>query len=633
MLAVPGVMRRLDLDAQAVEQMARQLREAGVRWGEDERARAECGGYREFSFAFGIDRLLAGFACGDEDDALVSGVAPLAGVEGAAFARLDALLAALDTWRRARELASREMPAASWQREWNALFDRLYAADHDDLAETRALERVRAALARLVEDSEAAHVKAPLPWGDVRAFLREQLEQADARQQLFSGGVTFCGMVPLRVVPFRVVCLLGMDEAAFPRRDPNGLDPLLLDRRAGKQERGDRNVREDDRLLFLQLLAAARDAFYVSWVGRDARSNETLPPSVVVAELMDALREGYLRAAPDDAANARGCHVVQAAASVRCGTVRCAKRRASYGEEWLPAAARRSREEQSATAPFVRGRHCRSGNAAHDEAPDAGCAAAFLRRSCARLSANRRLALHLPRENGEDADDEPLPRRWLLRYRSRRNCCAIGEAQCGRAIRDLARARPVAARPIGDEAALRCAHLTRRCTARCRGARSSPRGDTPLSIETPARGIGRRHVARGQRRHDPIPRTAARRSRQQIDGNHVLRAWLDALLCAAAPRTSLAGAGSRTHSVEACAMLRGSRKRKARHATRSFVALHREGSARAVAVVREALVARMASLRKDGRSDAAEFHRQRAVRKCGTPGRGRKRFRRPLRIR
>src|SRR5690242_5575777 len=82
-LAVPGVMRRLDLDASELEQLSRQLKESGVRWGEDEHARAQVGGYREFSFAFGLDRMLAGFACGDEDEALVAGIAPLAGVEGA----------------------------------------------------------------------------------------------------------------------------------------------------------------------------------------------------------------------------------------------------------------------------------------------------------------------------------------------------------------------------------------------------------------------------------------------------------------------------------------------------------------------------------------------------------------------
>src|SRR6185312_16227635 len=214
--------------------------------------------------------------------------------EGRAFARMDALLAVLAAFRRLREVSTREMSAVEWQRTLNALFDGLYAGDGSDIAEARALERVRGALEDLVEHTQAAQLDQPLAWHDLRAFLREHLGDADPRQQLFSGGITFCGMVPLRVVPFRVICLLGMDEAAFPRRDPGGLDPLTADRRAGHPQRGDRSVRQDDRLLFLQLIAAARDTLYISWIGRDAHSNETLAPSVVVAELMDMLREGYL---------------------------------------------------------------------------------------------------------------------------------------------------------------------------------------------------------------------------------------------------------------------------------------------------------------------------------------------------
>src|SRR5690348_17500582 len=100
---------------------------------------------------------------------------------------MDALLAVLDAWRRLRELSSRELDAAEWQRGLNAIFDGLYAGDSYDLAESRALERVRGALAELVEHTDPASVQA-LPWHDLRAFLRERLGEADPRQPLFAGG-------------------------------------------------------------------------------------------------------------------------------------------------------------------------------------------------------------------------------------------------------------------------------------------------------------------------------------------------------------------------------------------------------------------------------------------------------------
>ncbi|WIG57017.1 MAG: Exodeoxyribonuclease V gamma chain [Rhodanobacteraceae bacterium] len=525
-LAVPGVMRRLDLDASQREQLSQQLRESGVRWGEDEHARAAVGGYREFSFAFGLDRMLAGFACGEADETLVAGVAPLPGIEGAAFARMDALLAMLAAWRTLREWSSRALEPAEWQRRLNALFDGLYAGDPDDIAETRALERVRRALSELVEHAGAASVQA-LPWHDLRAFLREHLDRPDQRQQLFAGGVTFCGMVPLRVVPFRVICLLGMGEASFPRRDPSGLDPLSADRRAGRARRGDRSVRDDDRLLFLQLLAAAGDAFYLSWIGRDAHTNESLAPSVAVAELMDAVREGYL--SQDEAARDAQHALLPRVQPLHPFDASLFDARAprSFRKEWLAAAG--TLETGYASGPFVP-------DALPQQAatlPTAALSLDALRRFLldpARGFLEQGLGLVLPRDR-DDPDDEPLsPTDGLTRWSLTRALLDFGDGNAS-GQRDLLRARgqlPPGA--LGDEA-LRDAHvladaLRSEVLAFTQGAAPLPTttlrvdGDDGMSLEGapvdryPA---GVLHVRPGV-----------------IDGRHVLRAWLDALLCAAA---------------------------------------------------------------------------------------------------
>ena len=525
-LAVPGVMRRFDLDAEELEQLSRQLRDAGVRWGEDEHARAQVGGYREFSFAFGIDRLLAGFACGDDEDALIAGVAPLAGVEGAAFARVDALLAVLDALRRLREWSAREMGAADWQRVLNALFDGLYAGDSNDIAESRALERVRGALEELVEQTEAASVQS-LAWHDLRAFLRERLNEADPRQQLFSGGVTFCGMVPLRVVPFRVICLLGMNEDAFPRRDPAGLDPLTADRRAKRNQPGDRSVREDDRLLFLQLIAAAQDTLYISWIGRDAHSNETLVPSVVVAELMDVLREDYLSHEADarEAQDAllprvQPLHPFDAA-------LFDADAPRSYRSEWLAAAD--APEAQAAIAPFAPEMLLPQ----IEMAPSSTLTLNELRRFLldpARGFLERGLDLKLPRDERDDADDEPLsPTDGLTRWSLTRALLEFGEGNAS-GDRDLLRARgklPPGA--LGDEA-LRDAHV--RADALRAAVLAFTAGAASLPSENLRVGWGDGARLEGAPA-DLYPTGVLHVRPGGIDGRHVLRAWLDALLCAA----------------------------------------------------------------------------------------------------
>ncbi len=528
-LAVPGVSRRFDLASNELEQLSRQLKESGVRWGEDERARAQVGGYREFSFAFGLDRMFAGFACGDDDDdALVAGVAPLAGIEGAAFAHMDALLAVLDAYRRLREWSAHEFGAAEWQRRLNALFDDLYESDSTDIAESRALERMRGALEDLVEHTQAASVQS-LAWADLRAFLRERLNEPDPRQQLFSGGVTFCGMVPLRVVPFRVICLLGMDEAAFPRRDSGGLDPLARDARAGKRERGDRSVREDDRLLFLQLIASARDIFYVSWIGRDAHSNEVLAPSVVVAELMDVLREGYLAPPVDEHtrdAQDKLLPQLQPLHPFDPALFDAAAPR-SYRREWLAAAG--TPEAQAAIGPFAP----EAPLPRIETAPSTTLTLDELRRFLldpARGFLEHGLELKLPRDARDDADDEPLsPGDGLTRWSLTRALLEFGEGNAS-ADRDLLRARgqlPPGA--LGDEA-LREAHV------RADALRSAVLQFTGNAAPLPAENL-RAEWSDGARLEGApavvYPGGVLHVRPGEIDGRHVLRAWLEALLCAA----------------------------------------------------------------------------------------------------
>ncbi len=524
-LAAPGVMRRFDLDADALEQLSRRVREAGVRWGENKAARADCGDYREFSWAFGIDRIVAGFACGDVEDALVGDTAPLAGVEGAGFAHLDAVLAITETWRRLRELSRQPHRPADWQALLNEILDSVYEPDPRDLAEARALERIRAVLAQLAEDCALADPDLELEWTELRAFLRARLDEPDPQQHLFTGGITFCGMVPLRVVPFRVICLLGMDEAAFPRRESSALDPLAADRRAGEALRGDRDLRADDRLLFLQLLAAARDVFYVSWIGRNAHTNEALPPSTVVAELLDAVKSGYLLAPTDEDARERRDALMPRVAPLHAFATSLFgaddTSPISYRHEWLPGARTRPRSVER-PAPFV-GTPLPAVDAGTDLTLDE------LKRflgNPARAFLERGLDLRLPRDAEAEADLEPLdPDDGLLRWQ-------LTTALLHGAEADVVRMRAQGRVPPGElgEAALSVAReraglLQERIADFTKGAAPSAAIEGEVQL-----GDGTRIAGKVD---DVYASGLVRASAGKLNGKRALEAWLDMLFATA----------------------------------------------------------------------------------------------------
>ncbi len=131
----------------------------------------------------------------------------------------------------------------------------------------------------------------------MRDLLVERLSAVPERQRFLMGGVTFCGMVPRRAIPFRMIAVLGLDDGKFPRPDSDaGLDLMARHRRLG-----DRDVRTDDRYLFLETVMAARERLHLSFIGEGVRDGKPRNPAIPLAELLDALGS----AAPeDDAVNA-----------------------------------------------------------------------------------------------------------------------------------------------------------------------------------------------------------------------------------------------------------------------------------------------------------------------------------------
>ncbi|MES1937282.1 exodeoxyribonuclease V subunit gamma [Salinisphaera hydrothermalis] len=295
LLAVPAVMRRFGLSAGELDTITDWVGEAGIRWGRDKDHRAElgAGAFEQNSWRFGLDRLLLGVAQSD-DETLTAGVAPWSDLEGGITAALGKLWRFEDTLATVADGLAQPATPGEWQTRLNAMVDLLIEPSMDAPDEQRAVDSLRNVFARFDTAENCTRDKPlaadrHLSWPAVRDSLRATLETAAERQPFLAGGITFCGMVPLRAVPFRMVCVLGMNDSAFPRQDTGRAFNVMFD----APRLGDRNTRDDDRLLFLQALTAARDAFYISYIGQDVNTGEELPPSPIVGETLEFLRRHY----------------------------------------------------------------------------------------------------------------------------------------------------------------------------------------------------------------------------------------------------------------------------------------------------------------------------------------------------
>jgi exodeoxyribonuclease V gamma subunit len=233
--------------------------------------------------------MLLGYASGSLDDlpdaAGWDGTEPYAeigGLDAELAGILAHLLQALDHWW---QVTRNSHTPNQWVQSGRELMAALFLAC--DETDQKALQALDEALGHWAQACTQAGYEQPLDLRAVRLAWLEALELPSLERRFRAGGVTFCTLMPMRAVPFEVVCLLGMNDGDYPRKGlQSDFDLMAL---PGLQRPGDRSRRQDDRQLMLEALLSARRQLYLSWTGRSVRDNSEQPPSVLVSQLRDYL--------------------------------------------------------------------------------------------------------------------------------------------------------------------------------------------------------------------------------------------------------------------------------------------------------------------------------------------------------
>ncbi len=277
------VRARFGLDAEDLARVADLATQAGVHWGLDDATRGEYEvGISTGTWAWGLDRLLLGVALNQQGLARVGGCLPVDDVLSGDAALVGALAELVTRLRGVRDAMLGSHPVAHWVALLGAAITDLMDARGADAWQVANALGVVGALTGAAGRYAGA---VDLSLADLRWMLEGALAGRPTRSNFRSGGLTVCGLVPMRSVPHRVICLVGMDDAAFPRSTaPDGDDALARDALVGE-----RDPRSEDRQQLLDALMAAREHLVVTYTGADDRTNEARPPCVPLGELLDTL--------------------------------------------------------------------------------------------------------------------------------------------------------------------------------------------------------------------------------------------------------------------------------------------------------------------------------------------------------
>ncbi len=290
LMRLPAVQKQfaiLDEDLPAIEGW---LEQAAVHWGLDGRHRQQILGMQSHSERFtwkqGLERLLQGFAWGHEP-AIYDGRLLLPDVTGEEALLLGKLLQLIEGLKCYAHKLHLPRKATAWQTLLLEMHGWLFGID---AGEEQAQQLVVTTIDELGEYTQAAGFEQEIPLPVIRDWLRDGFSRPEPGRQFLLGQVSFCSMIPMRSVPFRIIAVLGLNTGEFPRqRPPRGFD--LMARETPRA--GDRSRRGDDRYLFLETLISAREKLYLSYQGKDVKTNLLREPSLVLKELMDYLQQGY----------------------------------------------------------------------------------------------------------------------------------------------------------------------------------------------------------------------------------------------------------------------------------------------------------------------------------------------------
>ena len=294
LLEVPAIRQRFGIEEAAIPILHRWIEESGIRWGLNGKQRAQTvDGIPDYleanTWQFGLKRMLLGYAVGA--GAAFNGIEPfeeIGGLEANGLGNLSFLLETLEKY--AIQLKP-DKNFTDWQQTLLALLDEFFLADNEP--ERKILETLSHALVTWGHNCEQAGLMPPdtLPLNVVREVWISAVDEPTLHQRFLSGRINFCTLMPMRAIPFRIICMLGMNDGDYPRsQQPQNFD--LMSQR-GQYRPGDRSRRQDDQYLFLEALMSAREQLYISWVGRNIRDNSSLPPSVLISQLRDSLEQGW----------------------------------------------------------------------------------------------------------------------------------------------------------------------------------------------------------------------------------------------------------------------------------------------------------------------------------------------------
>jgi exodeoxyribonuclease V gamma subunit len=295
-LECPAVSRRFNILPEDLPTINHWVEQTRIRWGESGEFRTQFGmaAYPENTWQNALDRLLLGYAMPGESEHPFCGILPFDAIEGQYAVLVGYFVHWASTLFKKVRILDTKKSLNDWITILNSILDDCFLPDdHEDIQMTTirdVLHRIHLIDLQLDQATKTNETSTEISFAAIKWFLTHTLEKPRSHLGFLSGHVTCCAMLPMRAIPFKVICMIGLNDTDYPRKDSSPNFNLI----AQHPKQGDRSIRNDDRYIFLEAILSARKSLYISYVGHHITDNAIRPPSVLISDLLDYLDNAFV---------------------------------------------------------------------------------------------------------------------------------------------------------------------------------------------------------------------------------------------------------------------------------------------------------------------------------------------------
>ncbi|MCD4722639.1 MAG: exodeoxyribonuclease V subunit gamma [Desulfobacula sp.] len=289
LLLSESIAQKFKITFDEISMIEKMAEDAKILWGRDAGHRETLGlpPFEENTWQFGLQRLFMGMAMPENQDFLVQDILPCQSFEGLDLEVLGKFAAFCHTLFSGLKTLAGQKTIGKWCEALKqisvSLMDRNFKNGEDLIFLTQAIDQLK-------EDAQKAGFDETVSFDIIFCVIEQKLDLNISQGNFLAGNITFCNIMPMRSIPFKIVVLMGMDEKSFPRHSFNPGFNLIKK----YPKPGDKIERDEDRYLFLETLLSARLKFICTYTGLSIQDNSKIPCAGVISELMDTIDQSFV---------------------------------------------------------------------------------------------------------------------------------------------------------------------------------------------------------------------------------------------------------------------------------------------------------------------------------------------------